>query len=809
MREKLVYIILITLITQWVVNGQSIGAFINAADKAFEREDYYSASSYYRTTLEYDSTRLDLRYRLAESLRLFNAYNAAILTYTEVLESEEAEKYPLINFWLGTLYQKTGNYEEAIKNYELYISEYGDRGNGMAEKAKMNIEACNWAISESEMSDPSIEITKLGDDINTPYNEFGSFLYNDELYFSSMKHTEQTGKSNPKKLISKIHKQDEEGFANIVEGDINLSDLSIAHGVVNNNGTKFYYSICEYLTDSKLVCQIYSRDITPDGQFINPVKLSFNTEDKGITETQPTLGFDAVKGIEFLIFSSDRPGGKGKMDLWKTEITGNNQFSDPIPLDELNTPEDEVSPFYHNASGILYFSTNGRMGLGGHDVFSAYKLQEGFSEPINLGSSVNSSYNDIYYYVSEDEQTAYMSSNRVGSYYIDEAEEACCYDIYKINYSQVKIELNTLTFDALTRDSLEGVTVYLIDPTSKEVLAEVNNLQGIDHIFDLRRGRNYTIRAEKEGFNPQEIMVSTRGPIPDGTIIKKLYMTTDNLLLDVYTFHSSTLEPLNNVTIEVLDLSNDREIVFRRFNPLNNNFKTYLVPGNVYEVRAIREGFCTASLIVDTNTAGDEKILTRRMYLEDCSIDVLLPLALYFDNDRPDGRSLDLYTSKTYSETYSNYLQKTNNYKQRYSSPLSGEAKVTAEREMEQFFTEDVQGGYGKLQQFFDRLYEYLKDGTSADISIKGYTSPLAMNRYNLALGQRRVSSIKNELARYNNGIFMPFIESGQLSVTDVSFGEEIAPQNVSDSARDLRRSIYSVEAARERRVEIIRIKLN
>ncbi|HMQ08658.1 MAG TPA: tetratricopeptide repeat protein [Saprospiraceae bacterium] len=808
MKQKHIHIIIFLLSTYGFLNGQSIGAFINAADNAFDREDYFSASSYYKTTLEYDSTRTDLRYRLAESLRLFNAYSKSIEQYHIVLESKDAEKYPLIHFWLGNLYQKTGDYEEAIKYFEIYISEYGDKGNGFAEKARMHIAACEWAISEVEMSDPDVMITKLGDEVNTPYNEFGTFILKDDLYFTSMKYQAVSGKK-PKKLISKIQKKDQEGLVSPVAGDINISDNSIAHGVVNKTGTKLYYTVCEYLTDSRLVCEIYCRDITPDGQFINPVRLTINTDEEGKTSTQPALGFDPVSGNEFIIFSSDRQGGKGKMDLWKADIIGKNQFSDPKPIEFLNTPEDDITPYYHDESGILYFSTNGRIGFGGFDIFSSYKLTDGFSDPVNLGATVNSSYHDIYYFVSQDEETAYFSSNRIGSYFIDELEEACCYDVYEVNYSQVKLQLNTLTFDALTRDSLEGVTVYLIDPLSKEILAEVTNNQGIDHIFDLRRGRNYTVRAEKEGFNPQEIMVSTRGPVPDGTIIRKIYLTTDNLLLDVYTFHATSLEPLDNVTLEIFDLSNERELVYRKYNPLNNNFRTYVVPGHVYEVRAIREGFCTSTLIVDTNTAGNEKILTRRMYLEDCSLDVLLPLALYFDNDRPDGRSLDLYTARTYSETFNSYIDRLNTYKQRYSSPLRGEAKEIAEKEMEAFFDENIKEGYSRLYQFLDRLIEYLKDGKSADISIKGHTSPLAANRYNLALGQRRVSSIKNEIARYKNGIFMPFLTSGQLSITDVSFGEEIAPANVSDSSSDLRRSVYSVRAARERRVEIIRIKLN
>jgi len=95
-------------------------------------------------------------------------------------------------------------------------------------------------------------------------------------------------------------------------------------------------------------------------------------------------------------------------------------------------------------------------------------------------------------------------------------------------------------------------------------------------------------------------------------------------------------------------------------------------------------------------------------------------------------------------------------------------------------------------------------------LQIEGYTSPLASNEYNKALGQRRVFSIKNELKSYQGGVLASYIDSGQLKIKDISYGEERAPSGISDQRSDTPNSIYSVEASKERRASIVDlIKLN
>ena len=92
------------------------------------------------------------------------------------------------------------------------------------------------------------------------------------------------------------------------------------------------------------------------------------------------------------------------------------------------------------------------------------------------------------------------------------------------------------------------------------------------------------------------------------------------------------------------------------------------------------------------------------------------------------------------------------------------------------------------------------------EIFIKGYTSPRAKGDYNLSLGKRRISSLRNHFQTYKNGVFVPYLTAKTLIVTERSFGETTASTNVSDDLEDMRNSVYSVGAAKERRVEIVEV---
>tara|TARA_B100001245_G_C22590630_1_gene293132 strand:- start:77 stop:499 length:423 start_codon:yes stop_codon:yes gene_type:complete len=120
------------------------------------------------------------------------------------------------------------------------------------------------------------------------------------------------------------------------------------------------------------------------------------------------------------------------------------------------------------------------------------------------------------------------------------------------------------------------------------------------------------------------------------------------------------------------------------------------------------------------------------------------------------------------------------------------------------FFEEELQANFNRLNIIFDLLLVALVNGHKIKLKIKGYASPLDNQEYNQALSKRRISSVINYLQQYKDGIFSQYIQSQNLTISELPFGESTAPEKVSDNPNDKKNSIYSIEAMYERKIEIV-----
>jgi hypothetical protein len=186
-----------------------------------------------------------------------------------------------------------------------------------------------------------------------------------------------------------------------------------------------------------------------------------------------------------------------------------------------------------------------------------------------------------------------------------------------------------------------------------------------------------------------------------------------------------------------------------------------------------------------------------------------MPLKLYFHNDEPDPKSLEVSTKANYIEIARNYEKLKPVYLREASNGLSGQEYEAAIKATEDFFANYLSHGIKELEAFTQNLKFLLENGYSVDLKIKGYASPLAKSDYNLNLTKRRISSLKNYLTSYQSGIIADYIagkanNGAKLTFTDAPFGSEKAASNVSADYYDQQKSVYSKAAAMERKIEII-----
>jgi len=242
-------------------------------------------------------------------------------------------------------------------------------------------------------------------------------------------------------------------------------------------------------------------------------------------------------------------------------------------------------------------------------------------------------------------------------------------------------------------------------------------------------------------------------------------------------------------------------------NPDSNRTIIKLDPNKSYQVTIDKEGYESETFIIDENTKNEGGIIKRKIFMSKRDLNIFLPAYLYFDNDRPDRKTMRVTTDKTYTETYNPYILRKPYFIQRVGRGKGSTIKATEEQRMDDFFEFDVKGGYAKLYLFLNEVSKKLNNGYTFEIEIKGHTSPLAPSQYNKNLSQRRINSVRNELAKYNGGVLIPYMNANQLMIKDVSYGEELSPSDINDRPSNLTESIFSVEASKERRVEIIKIR--
>jgi outer membrane protein OmpA-like peptidoglycan-associated protein len=145
-----------------------------------------------------------------------------------------------------------------------------------------------------------------------------------------------------------------------------------------------------------------------DGEWSQPINFGKQVNTPG-WESQPCISADGST----VFFSTDRKGGEGGNDIWKTKRNSDGSWSAPTNLGlEINGPENEESPFIHRDQRTLYFRSDGHPGLGSFDIFMSRMIRfKKWTTPLNLGYPVNSVGNDGSLFVSLDGVDAYIASN--------------------------------------------------------------------------------------------------------------------------------------------------------------------------------------------------------------------------------------------------------------------------------------------------------------------------------------------------------------------------------------------------------------
>lgn len=789
------------LAVAWMGRAQSPRQYERAAEKSFAAKDYYSALQYYRNALAFDSSRADVWFGYAQSARLFGSYPCAAESYARTLELDTKNQFPQAIFWLASVKKNLADYYAALNLYQQYLAQPNAEP-ALRLDAQRELEECEWALEKITNPDPNVLVERLPAMPNTEQSDFGATQRGDTLYYSSFREMDWKDRHYPVRPIVKV--MESLPGREPAPAPFNLDDRHTAHPAFSPDGQLMIFNQCDYKGETDVICELYLSRRTAAGDWSAPVKLPETINAAGYTATQPNIGRDD-DGYYELYFVSDRPGGKGGLDLWKARFSVTGTFANPENLAALNTPRNDVTPFFDSKYKTLYFSSLGYANLGGYDIYKTVRTADGWQTPEHLPVPLNSSYHDVYY-APQNEDLAYFTSNREGS--IVYTEDACCYDLYKA--SALPISLDVLAYSDLTQENLDEVLFTLTEVPAEHTPISQFSGDGNRAGFDVQRSRRYQVVANRDGYLPDTVYVATDVVPASRKFVEKLYLTPD-VGLQVKTFNKLTSEPLYGVHIRLIEITGTFSTEANTGEG-NNETDLRVERKRQYMIIGRKEGFSGDTTYVqagELQAAKPGEIILKRLNLTPASMALYLPLTIYFDNDKPSWNNKPEETNTTYDQAYRAYMQRRELYIDKYTRNLQGAVKSDATRRMNEFFDLDVHGGFMRLDSFASNLTLFLEGGADIEIMVKAYASPLATDAYNLALTKRRIVSVLHYLRGYEGGIFEKYIQSGQLKVSTVPYGEGASARGVSDNPKDVRRSIYSPEASLERRAEILEVRLS
>jgi len=202
-----------------------------------------------------------------------------------------------------------------------------------------------------------------------------------------------------------------------------------------------------------------------------------------------------------LYFISDMPGGFGQTDIYKSELV-NGVWSKPVNLGAtINTSGKEMFPFV-DKTGILYFASNGQPGNGGLDVYAAEQTNTGEYKVVNLGTPLNSTYDDFGLVFDTDSLSGYFTSNRPGGKGDD--------DIYSFKVNKVELRIHAL--ENVTKKMLAGTKISILTPKGNVQDTKLADNDGIV-TFSVEPGQDYKILADKSSYSLTEKTAKIKGSL--------------------------------------------------------------------------------------------------------------------------------------------------------------------------------------------------------------------------------------------------------------------------------------------------------
>ena len=500
--------VIILLVILSISSGYAQKGKLNSADKKFNNLAYIDAIDIYKKVAEKGYKSVDLFQKLGNSY-YFNANLVeANKWYTELfaLGQDVAPEY---YFRYSQTLKSVGDYAKANE----YLNKFSQK-TAADNRAKI-FNGNKDYLADIKKNSGRQKIEDAG--INSEYSDYGGAFYKENFVFTSARDT--GGVSNA------IHKWTNAAFYNLYNANVSsegtLTDVAALSRKVNSkfnessatftkDGKTMYFTRNNFINgkrktdESKItLLKLYRATKNANDEWANVEELPFNSDQYSCAH--PALSPDD----KTLYFASNMPGTVGESHIFKIAINADGSFGKPESLGGgINTEARETFP-YVTMDNILFFASDGQLGLGGLDIFTIKFNKDGsMSKIFNVGTPVNSSQDDFAYVLDAQQKRGYFSSNRDGGKGSD--------DIYKFQ-EQIPLEyeckqiVQGVVSDFETKQILANTKVTLFDEKMNQLSSTQSDANGNYRFEGLNCEKTYFVRAEIQDYETTESSVITAG----------------------------------------------------------------------------------------------------------------------------------------------------------------------------------------------------------------------------------------------------------------------------------------------------------
>ncbi len=463
-------------------NKAAVKHFVTAG-QLLDARKYDDAVTELTKALTADNNFIEAHIQLADLLRMSNKNKQAIEHYLAAI-AINPEFNKGVYFKLGDAEVGNGQYAEAKGHLQKYLTYPGLTDKNSAYAKKLIVD-CNFSI-QAIKNPVRFNPVNLGQGVNSAEDEYMPVATADE---STLIFTRKVANNEDFYQSAKEGKQWQKAMP--LSDIINTRYYNEGAQSISQDGRYLFFTGCNR-PDGRGRCDIYIAE-RKGNNWGKPVDLNppVNT---GAWESQPSISADG----RTLYFVSNKAGGQGGYDIWKTTLTSNG-WSEPENLGPgINTPYDEQSPYIHPDDNTLYFCSNGWPGLGNKDLFVSRLDDQGkWQTPVNLGYPINTSGDENGLTLTARGDYAFFSSNHL--------KGLGGFDIYTFEMPQpLRPKLVTyvkgVVTDAATRKPLEA-DVEIIDlQNNRIVYQDYTNVTDGAFLATLVSGKNYGLNISKNGY---------------------------------------------------------------------------------------------------------------------------------------------------------------------------------------------------------------------------------------------------------------------------------------------------------------------